>query len=255
MTRYFISDLHLSNKRLDLIQAFVRLCKELNARNENAELYILGDFYDAWIGDDFQADWNDTIEESLIHLTQIRVFFIHGNRDFLIGKEWCQRTHVTQLASQSIILNDQQSVLLCHGDEFCTDDHNYQAFRSMVRSDQWQQQILALPITQRIELAAKLRADSQSSSSEKSMAIMDVNPISVKEDMHRHDCRYLIHGHTHRPFVHQGDRTRIVLGDWDDNIWLASLNGQHFTQYSAKTEDFVLEGMSALSLKHDLVLD
>ncbi|MGJ8648207.1 MAG: UDP-2,3-diacylglucosamine diphosphatase [Marinomonas colpomeniae] len=251
MIRYFISDLHLSDKRPDLIRAFVQLTKELIAQQEKAELYILGDFYEAWIGDDFQADWNTIIEKALADFSQsgITLYFLHGNRDFLIGESWLTRVGATLIEEQTVLPLKESNVLLTHGDEYCLEDVEYQKFRQTVRSNTWQEHILALPLEQRIALAAQLRNDSKSMASEKSISIMDVTEVAVRESLDKHLCKTVIHGHTHRPSTHKvGSYLRCVLGDWDDSIWLASINGSTYRQSSATVDDFNQKGLSALNL-------
>lgn len=253
MIRYFISDLHLSDKRPDLIRAFVRMTKELITYQEEAELYILGDFYEAWIGDDFQADWNTTIENALIEVSQsgITLYFLHGNRDFLIGDSWLTRVGASLIKEQTVLLLKRSSVLLTHGDEYCLDDVEYQNFRKIVRSSAWQENILALPLKQRIALAAQLRNDSQSTATEKSMNIMDVTPTAVNDSLISHHCQTLIHGHTHRPDVHQIENTlRCVLGDWDKSIYLASIEGNHYSQFESTVENFSQSGLKSLQKIH-----
>ena len=254
MIRYFISDLHLSDKRPDLIRAFVRLTEELMSRDERSELYILGDFYEAWIGDDFEAEWNSTIESALSALSQsgIPLYFLHGNRDFLIGNAWLQRVGAELLEEQTRLTLDNGSILLAHGDEYCLEDIEYQAFRKTVRSTQWQQHILSLPLEQRIALAAQLRNDSKSMASEKSMSIMDVTESAVQDSMSEHACKSIIHGHTHRPNIHKNTGfLRCVLGDWDENIWLASVEGNVYTQLKTSVSDFNTNGMRALTAVHE----
>ncbi|MBM6550171.1 UDP-2,3-diacylglucosamine diphosphatase [Marinomonas ostreistagni] len=231
MVRYFISDLHLSDKRLDLIQAFVHLTDELCqlAAQEPSQLYILGDFFEAYIGDDYQPQWITELDQQLVKLAEhgIEVFFIAGNRDFLVGPDWFARTQVTELAEQSVL---DDHIVMTHGDEFCIDDHAYQEFRAMVRQPAWQQQVLAMPLEQRIALAQKLRNDSQSMSADKADNIMDVNQTAIAGAL-PDDTKLLIHGHTHRPALHESDPTpRLVLGDWDDNIWIAVQAGAKLEQ-------------------------
>ena len=253
MVRYFISDLHLSDKRPDLIRAFVLMAKELVTRQEQAELYILGDFYEAWIGDDFQADWNTTIENALVDISKsgMSLYFLHGNRDFLIGDSWLTRVGATLIQEQTVLPLKDSALLLTHGDEYCLEDVEYQKFRQTVRSSAWQEHILALPLEQRIALAAQLRNDSKSMASEKSQNIMDVTETAIKESLHLHDCKSMIHGHTHRPDTHKVDSyLRCVLGDWDDSIWLARISDNIYSQYSANVESFNLKGLSSLSLTH-----
>lgn len=253
MIRYFISDLHLSDNRPDLIRAFVQMTNALIARQETAELYILGDFYEAWIGDDFQSDWNNQIENALVKLTQagITLYFLHGNRDFLIGQDWLTRVNATFLQEQTQLSLDQCSILLTHGDEYCLDDTEYQAFRKTVRSKPWQEHILAMPLEQRIALAAQLRNDIKSMATEKSMDIMDVTANAVKSSLAHHQCQTVIHGHTHRPDIHKADDyLRCVLGDWDKAIWLASIQNDVYRQYNASVEDFLQNGLSSLKEIH-----
>ena len=253
MIRYFISDLHLSDKRPDLLRAFVLMTKALLARKEEAELYILGDFYEAWIGDDFQADWNTEIENALAELSQsgFRLYFLHGNRDFLIGKDWLARVGATFIEEQTVCLIDDRSVLLTHGDEYCIEDTEYQAFRKTVRSKQWQEHILAMPLKQRIALAAQLRNDSKSSAMEKSMDIMDVSNSAVNASLIHHQCQTVIHGHTHRPDLHEDESTlRCVLGDWDTHVWLASIKEGIYSQSKATVATFNQDTLSGLQEVH-----
>ncbi|NLQ18846.1 UDP-2,3-diacylglucosamine diphosphatase [Marinomonas sp. M1K-6] len=253
MIRYFISDLHLNDKRPDLIRAFVQLSKALIARDEKAELYILGDFYEAWIGDDYQADWNTQIEEALAALSQsgIGLYFLHGNRDFLIGKAWIKRVGATLIQEQTLLSLDAGPILLTHGDEYCLEDTEYQAFRKTVRSPAWQEHILAMPLQQRIALAAQLRNDSKSMASTKSTAIMDVTTSAVTDSLAQHHCNTVIHGHTHRPNVHKDEHyQRFVLGDWDDFIWLASIEGYTYTQYKASVANFLQHGFDGFENIH-----
>jgi UDP-2,3-diacylglucosamine hydrolase len=253
MIRYFISDLHLSNKRPDLIRAFVQMTTALIARQEDAELYILGDFYEAWIGDDFQAEWNTQIENALKALTQsgIRLYFLHGNRDFLIGQDWLSRVNATFMQEQTLVSLDNDSILLTHGDEYCLEDTEYQAFRNTVRSKQWQEHVLAMPLEQRIALAAQLRNDSKAMATEKSMDIMDVSKNAVRASLERHRCQTIIHGHTHRPDTHNKDGyLRCVLGDWDSHIWLAHIENGIYTQSKALVEDFLQQELNSLQEVH-----
>ncbi|ETX11723.1 UDP-2,3-diacylglucosamine hydrolase [Marinomonas ushuaiensis DSM 15871] len=257
MIRYFISDLHLSDKRPDLIRAFVLMTKELIARKEKAELYILGDFYEAWIGDDFQADWNTNIENALLDVSQsgITLYFLHGNRDFLIGDAWLTRVGASLIQEQTLLPLEKNSVLLTHGDEYCLEDVEYQKFRQTIRSNAWQTQILALPLEQRIALAAQLRNDSKSMASEKSIGIMDVTETAVNDSLNLHHCKTIIHGHTHRPNIHKTKNTlRCVLGDWDTDVYLASIKENHYSQSKATVENFNKDGLKSLQVFHEETL-
>ena len=257
MKRFFISDLHLSDKRPDLIRAFVQMLSELKTQHSPAELYLLGDFYEAWIGDDYQPDWNQSIEQAIAELSNAdwQIFFLHGNRDFLIGDAWLKRVGATLLNEQTRLPLTEGNLLLAHGDEYCLADTEYQAFRRTVRSSAWQQQILSLPIEQRIALASQLRNDSKNMSNEKSMSIMDVTEDAVKAALAEFQCKAIIHGHTHRPAVHQdGQYVRCVLGDWDEFVWFASLDQGQFVQSKAKVDDFLRSGLESLTVEHQLDL-
>jgi len=253
MIRYFISDLHLSDKRPDLIRAFIMMMNEISAKNSEAELYLLGDFYEAWIGDDFQSSWNTQIEEAIYKVSNsgINVFFLHGNRDFLIGDVWLNRVGAKLLNEQTPLCVNEFSILLSHGDEYCLEDTEYQKFRATVRSNAWQQHVLAMPIEQRLALAAQLRNDSQSMASDKSMEIMDVTVSATNESLIKYGCKSLIHGHTHRPSTHhENGYLRCVLGDWDSNVWLATVDGNTYRQGKATVELFLESGLNALSEVH-----
>lgn len=250
MTHYFISDLHLSDNRLDLIQAFISLSNILQqkcSKNKECQLHIVGDFYEAWIGDDYQASWNSALEESLIKLSSsgvnIRVY--HGNRDFLLGQRWADRVGVTLIKESLCIEHKQQKLLISHGDETCLDDIEYQKFRSMVRQDQWQQHVLSMPLEQRVALAAQLREDSKQSNSDKMLDIMDVDSDEVDRQMQKYSSNIMIHGHTHRPNLHkQKLGERLVLGDWDKTAWLAVLNEKSLTQYKINLDLLNIESLS-----------
>lgn len=260
MIRYFISDLHLSDKRPDLIRAFVLMMSELTQKHTfqgGAELYLLGDFYEAWIGDDYQPEWNQPIEHSLRLLIDsgTPAYFIHGNRDFLLGKEWCQRVGATLLDEQTPIQEYEQTVLLTHGDEYCKDDVEYQKFRAMVRTPEWQHHVLSMPLKQRIALAEQLRNDSKTMSADKSMTIMDVTEDSVFESMQKANAKTLIHGHTHRPEFHIYERyQRCVLGDWDKKVWLATLEKGQLIQSYSLVKDFLENGLASLKEVHSATL-
>lgn len=241
MLRYFISDLHLSDKRLDLIQAFVHLTDEICHSKAPCELYILGDFFEAYIGDDYQPNWVTQLDLQLqkLHQRKVTTYFIAGNRDFLVGDRWFKRNQVIELPEQSPLTIDGIKVVLTHGDEFCVDDKAYQEFRAMVRQPAWQQQVLAMPLEQRLALAQKLRDDSKSSSADKSMAIMDVNLDEISRVLPS-DTDLLIHGHTHRPALHDSENIkRLVLGDWDRSIWCGVLKDNSFKHYAMDTQSYL----------------
>lgn len=225
MTTLLISDLHLHAGAPEIAEGFLAYL-EREARHAEA-LYILGDFFEAWIGDDYRGAFETRILEALAQLSAggTRLYFMHGNRDFLVGDGFAQTTGATLLPDPSVIELNGKRVLLMHGDSLCTRDEAYMRFRAMARDPQWQAQILALPVEQRIELASNLRSQSGEANSNKAEDIMDVTYDEVTAVMAEYDVRTLIHGHTHRPAVHDltvnGQAAkRMVLGDWQpDQGW------------------------------------
>lgn len=228
MSTLFISDLHLDSSRPQVTQAFYRF---LDERAGNAEaLYILGDFFEVWIGDDDDAELCLEVKARLKNLSQqTQLFIMHGNRDFLYGPQFCQDTGATLLDDPCLIDLYGTPTLLMHGDSLCTDDQEYMAFRQQARSPQWQQQLLAQPLVARRALAAQLRQQSKSMSALKAEDIMDVNADEVASHLKAHNCHRLIHGHTHRPARHklvEQNAERIVLGDWHAQGWCLEASQQ-----------------------------
>ena len=233
MSTLFISDLHLDASRPAATQAFHEFLERRAARAD--ALYILGDLFEAWIGDDDDDPLAGEIMDALAKLTSggVPAWFAHGNRDFLVGDGFSGRTGVTLLPETSVVSLGEENVLLMHGDSLCTDDHDYQEFRAMVRDPDWQAQFLALPLAARRALAAQARDASRISTGGKPMEIMDVNAAAVAEAMRASGVRRFIHGHTHRPHVHEfeldgGSATRIVLGDWFERGWALEHDGSEF---------------------------
>lgn len=225
MSTLLISDLHLHAGAPEIADGFIDYLERKAAQAD--ALYILGDFFEAWIGDDYQGAFELRIIKALKDLTDggTQLYFMHGNRDFLIGDGFAQATGATLLTDPSVIELGGERVLLMHGDSLCTRDEAYMQFRAMARDPQWQAQILAMPVEQRLELARNLRNQSGEANTNKAEDIMDVTPSEVIDVMAEHDVRTLIHGHTHRPAVHElqvkdQPATRIVLGDWQaDQGW------------------------------------
>ncbi len=224
MRTLFISDLHLHETRPQITRAFFHF---LHTQAAGAEkLYILGDFFDAWIGDDDDNALNTDVAHELKQLSDsgTQIFLMHGNRDFLLGERFAQQAGA-QLISEGTVINLYNTpTLLLHGDDLCVDDVDYIAFRKQVRSPQWQQQILAQPLAARRALAAQLREKSQAMNSLKAEDIMDVSQPEVIRVMKAANVNRLIHGHTHRPARHSltlddKNAERIVLGDWHDKGW------------------------------------
>lgn len=223
MSTLFISDLHLSHQTPKVADGFYEFLRTTAA--DATRLYILGDFFDAWIGDDEDDSLVRGIKEQLKqHSEHCETFFIHGNRDFLIGETFAKETGITLLPEQSVIDLYGRPTLLMHGDTLCTEDTEYMQFRAMVRSPQWQQQVLSLPLQQRRQMAADLRKKSQSMNAIKAEDIMDVTQEEVIKVMAEHQVDLLIHGHTHRPARHTlqiagKPAERCVLGDWHQRGW------------------------------------
>lgn len=224
MNTLFISDLHLHPSRPQITRAFFEF---LQNRTINTQaLYILGDFFDAWIGDDDDAPLAQEVASHLYALSKknVAIYLMHGNRDFLLGTEYAQRAGAQLIAEGTVIDLYGCPTLLLHGDDLCTLDKDYIAFRQQVRSPAWQAQILAQPLAARRAFAAQLREQSQAVNSMKAENIMDVTPEEVVKVMRKAGVTRLIHGHTHRPARHSlkiGEKTaeRIVLGDWHDYAW------------------------------------
>ena len=219
MATLFISDLHLDETRPQIVDLFVRFLAD-EARKADA-LYILGDLLESWIGDDDDAPLATRIAHALRSLRDggAPIYFMHGNRDFLLGAEYAKRAGIELLADPTIVELDGERTLLMHGDTLCTDDVEYQKFRGLVRNLAWQQQFLAKPLIERRAFAAQARGESRKQTAMKAAEIMDVNQGAVESVMRTHGVRRLIHGHTHRPATHRFDldgqaAERIVLGDW-----------------------------------------
>ena len=228
--KLFISDLHLSDSRPDLLQAFEHFI-DSTARTAPS-LYILGDLFNVWIGDDHEDETSSRVCRSLRNLAQdgTDIFIMHGNRDFLIGDDFIARCRAKFLPDPWMIQQDNQNILLMHGDTLCTLDTEYMQFRAMVRDASWQTGFLAKPLAERLAFAEQARQQSKSMSSNKAQDIMDVTPQAVTQKMLEHGADILIHGHTHRPAEHEVDlgkdtekAKRIVLGDWDKYGWYLEL--------------------------------
>jgi UDP-2,3-diacylglucosamine hydrolase len=219
MTTLFISDLHLDASRPHITQLFVDFVAT-EAKRAKA-LYILGDLFETWIGDDTDDETANQAATALaaLHAHGVPCFYIHGNRDFLLGDSYARRARLTLLPDPSLIEIEGERVLLMHGDTLCIDDVPYQAFRTQSHAPAWQRAFLARPIQERQAFAAQARAESQRYTRSVGDAITDVNHDAVLAALQTHDVLRLIHGHTHRPAVHRIERAgaaaeRVVLGDW-----------------------------------------
>ncbi|SEI37791.1 UDP-2,3-diacylglucosamine hydrolase [Allopseudospirillum japonicum] len=217
----FISDLHLRPERPEIAHALVSFLQQ-EARHAQ-HLYLLGDIFEYWIGDDYIPKEVQACLDAFAQVaaTGTKIYFMAGNRDFLFGEQAAQQAGMHKIPDPYVIDLNGTPVLLAHGDSLCTQDQAYQAFRAQVRHPAWQAQILALPVQERLALAQKLRMQSQADTQMKTEAIMDVTPEEVPKLMQANGVNILIHGHTHRPQMHdlgtQGQRW--VLGDWDTHLW------------------------------------
>jgi len=219
MTTLFISDLHLEAARPDIGEQFQEfLAGEAGGADA---LYILGDLFESWIGDDDPNAHYATMKREIRALVDagVPVFFMHGNRDFMIGATFANETGVTILPDPQVIDLYGERVLISHGDAYCTDDLQYQQIRTMTRNAGWQAMMLDKPLVERQAIAAAARAESIQHGKNISDDISDVNDDAICETLTDHQVWTMLHGHTHRPAVHkfrigEQDATRIVLGDW-----------------------------------------
>lgn len=226
-----ISDLHLEPDRPDITAALLAFL-ERNA-SSCAALYILGDLFEVWIGDDDATELSMTVANALKHFHEAGadIFILHGNRDFLLGSSYAASCGATLIDDSSVIETPIGPVLILHGDDLCTDDIEYIKFRNTVRQASWQQDFLSKTLVERRAFADQARQQSQQATSRKENSIMDVNAASVERRLRETEQKLMIHGHTHRPQVHElelGEEKaqRIVLGDWDSHGWFAEIDDE-----------------------------
>ncbi len=223
MTSLFISDLHLDASRPEITTLFLQFL-EREARIADA-LYILGDLFEAWVGDDDPSEVGATVATGLRQLSDagVPVYFMRGNRDFLLGNVFAERAGIRILPDPAVVVLHEHPVLLTHGDLLCTSDTAYQAFRAQTRNPAWQKEFLSQPVQARLAFAAQARTASKShqdslrgdDGNARFESITDVSPATVAETFSRFGIDTMIHGHTHRPKIHrENDNSRIVLGDW-----------------------------------------
>ena len=219
MATFFISDLHLDDRRPETTALLLRFLQE-EAANADA-LYILGDLFEFWLGDDVPSQCSIAVATALSSLANkgIPCYFMHGNRDFLLQEDYAKLSGLTLLPEEYVADIYAEQVLLMHGDTLCTDDIPYQKIRMLVRSPDWQQDILAKTPQERLQIALEARDASAEHKDDAEMDIMDVNPGEVIAAFERHGVHRMIHGHTHRPATHDLEvngqaAQRIVLGDW-----------------------------------------
>jgi len=233
----FVSDVHLDSAAPQALRQFLDFLRTQVASPSAGvrALYILGDLFESWVGDDDGGDDHDTVLAALRELTDggVGCFVLHGNRDFLIGQDFCRRTGCQLLPDPVIAELDGERVLLTHGDALCTDDHSYQELRSIVRTPAWQRRFLRLALPDRRLLAAEARAGSRAHTARTIPKIMDVNAAAVTAAFKAARVRRIIHGHTHRPAVHEAllqDQPvqRIVLGAWyEQGSFLSCAGGSY----------------------------
>ncbi len=219
MTTLLISDLHLEAGQPAIGEQFLSFLKG-EALSADA-LYILGDLFEAWLGDDDPNPYYADMKQALREFSDsgVPTYFMHGNRDFMIGEQFAAETGVTLLPDPLVVDIHGHKVLLSHGDALCTDDVHYQQVRAMTRNPDWQAMMLTKSIEERIAFAIEARKESVARGASMSDEIADVNQNAVRQILAEHDVDTLLHGHTHRPAVHDVDlgnriATRIVLGDW-----------------------------------------
>ncbi|MEM6820118.1 MAG: UDP-2,3-diacylglucosamine diphosphatase [Pseudomonadota bacterium] len=220
MTTLFISDLHIDPGAPEIARQLVDFLAK-DARKAET-LYILGDLFEAWIGDDDPEPHYSMVQDAFTEFTRLGIptYFMHGNRDFLIGQQFARRTGMTLLDDPVVHEIEGTRVLLSHGDRYCTDDIEYQTVRKTVRDPAWQQQVLSLPIEARRQMAGQARSESASANAAKSMEIMDVNSEAIENALLEYEVTCMLHGHTHRPMIHDltlpdgQPAQRLVLGDW-----------------------------------------
>ncbi|MGF1679740.1 UDP-2,3-diacylglucosamine diphosphatase [Photobacterium minamisatsumaniensis] len=244
MTTLFISDLHLSADRPDITACFLQFMQQ-ETQGIDA-LYVLGDLFEMWIGDDDDSPFHQKIKHAFKQVTDsgVSCYFIHGNRDFLVGKRFSQETGVQLLPEHTVVDLYGQPTLLLHGDTLCTLDEGYQRYRKKVHNRIIQWLFFRLPLRYRQQIGNKMRSGSNQNNQMKSLSIMDVTAEEVEKVMADNGVQQMIHGHTHRPAVHQLQvaglpAERIVLGDWYDHgsVLVYSAEG-----YQLETRDFLLNG-------------
>ncbi|MDG2061065.1 MAG: UDP-2,3-diacylglucosamine diphosphatase [SAR86 cluster bacterium] len=224
MSHCFISDLHLTKERPEITAAFFTFLESI-ASDANY-LYILGDLFEMWIGDDSEDELSKSVKDQLRNLAKnsCNIYLMHGNRDFLIGEKFSKECDI-QLIEDPININiNNKNILLMHGDSLCVEDVKYQEFRAATRINSWKEDFLKKPIKERILIAESLRSKSKAETRGKTEDIMDVSKEEVIKVMSENQTSFLIHGHTHRPKIHNiklatGPAHRVVLGDWDIHGW------------------------------------
>jgi len=226
----FISDLHLDASRPQVTQAFFHFLQQKVTPSDT--LYILGDLFELWVGDDDDDPFVLSVQQEIKSLSEkgTPIYFMHGNRDFLIGERFAQQSGCQLLDEPTVMTVANETVLLIHGDSLCTKDQAYQAFRQESRSLTWRNMVMVKSLAERRQIGQQLRQQSKTMSSRKAEDIMDVDQDTVVTTMQTFQASKLIHGHTHRPKRHSftiADKPveRVVLGDWDNKAWCLRFDG------------------------------
>lgn len=224
---YFISDLHLAADLPRVTQGFLSFINSIKTKAH--ALYVLGDLFEAWVGDDNNSDYNLQIIQAFKQLSEsgTQLYFVHGNRDFLLGEVFAKACGGKLLPEQTIIDTPTGKLLIAHGDAFCTQDEKFMAFRAQSRHALWQQGMLSKPLAERGQIAELWRMQSKMQNSNKPENIMDVTPQVIIDTLDQQHVTALLHGHTHRPMIHtlklanEQQAQRIVLGDWQEDTGTA----------------------------------
>ncbi len=241
----FISDLHLTENRPDCIRAFYSFLEWIPAETE--ALFILGDFFEYWIGDDIATELSKAVAEKLATQSKsknINLYFLPGNRDFSLGNRYCQLSNMELIGDNTTVCIGGERLLLSHGDLLCTDDISYQRFRAVIRHPVVMNILLSLPARFRRRLAEKFRQNS-AEKFKRYESLIDVNQDAVLDSATSHASNILIHGHTHLADIHlhqssRGNIQRMVLGDWHNLGWFGRFDGKQLSlhQFDIAAPDF-----------------
>jgi UDP-2,3-diacylglucosamine hydrolase len=230
-----ISDLHLEEQRPDITRAFLQFLQDRATVCE--ALYILGDFFEVWVGDDDISPYQQSIAAALRALSDrgTRIYLMHGNRDFMLGQAFCQQAGCQLLNDPCVVELNGERVLLMHGDSLCTSDVGYMRMRKLLRNPLSMWVLHHLSLTKRRQLGRKLRNESKSKTHHKAAHITDITPAEIPKIMTKYGVYRLIHGHTHRPAIHPLEvngqlAQRIVLGDWDKQGWALQIDANGYQQ-------------------------
>ena len=217
----FVSDIHLTQNNELIKNSFFSFLD--NFPEEVNNLFIVGDLFDLWIGDDVR---NELVEDLLLKLRKItnnkkNIFFFHGNRDFLVGESFCKTSNIKLIHEPTVFEFFGYKTLILHGDQLCTEDVDYQNFCKIVRNEQWQSDFLSLSIPERLKIAHNVRKESSVSLANKDDYITDVADRTVLKYFEKYKVTHMIHGHTHRPKIHlvENNFSRLVIPDWNNNYW------------------------------------